>query len=77
MRYNQGMNASRAVLHELVDELPEQQLTEIIAEMQERIRPPRLVGAKPFAWMGAGPANNGRTDNALRIKELLAEGFGR
>ena len=31
----------------------------------------------PFAWSGRGPANNGRTDNALRIKELLEEfGFG-
>jgi len=31
----------------------------------------------PFAWSGSGPANNGRTDNALRVKELLTEfGFG-
>jgi len=30
MRYNLVMNASRPVLHELVDELPEQQLDAMI-----------------------------------------------
>jgi len=71
------MSANRATLHDLVDELPEQQIDAVIAEMRQRLRPPRLVGAAPFAWIGAGPANNGRTDNALRVDELLASGFGR
>lgn len=31
---------------------------------------------KPLAWIGIGSANNGRTDNARRVDELLAEGFG-
>lgn len=30
----------------------------------------------PLAWIGTGPANDGRTDNARRVDELLAEGFG-
>jgi len=71
------MSASRDRLHELVDELPEQQIDAVIAEMRQRLRPPRLVGADPFAWIGAGPANNNRTDNALRVDELLAGRFGR
>jgi len=70
------MGASRAELHALVDALPEQELPIAIAEIQQRLRPPRTVGAKPFSWVGSGPANNGR-DNALRVDELLANGFGR
>lgn len=71
------MSSERAELHALIDELPESQVANVIDEMRSRLRPPRLVGARPFAWIGAGPANNGRNDNAEHINELLALGFGR
>ena len=46
------------------------------ADLRQRLRGPRAV-AHPFAWVGAGPAGNGRTANAERAGELLADGFGR
>lgn len=67
----------RAELHSLVDALPDTQVQSAIEQMRSRIRPPRLVGAKPLAWIAGGPANNNRTDNATRISELLADEFGR
>ena len=70
------MAVNRAELHALVEELPDAQIAAVIEQMQNIIRPPRLVGATPF-WENAGPANNGRTDNALRVYELLSGGFGR
>lgn len=71
------MSPLRAELHELVDELPEQYVATVVEEVQQRIRPSRVVNAHPFAWVAAGPANNGRDDNAMRVDELLAAGFGR
>ena len=46
------------------------------SDLRQRLQGPRAA-AHPFAWVGAGPAGNSRTDNAERTDELLADGFGR
>lgn len=72
------MSASREELHELIDGLPDDQVAAVLAEVKRRTapRPPRTT--EPFAWIGmVKEAKNGRTDNAERVDELLAQGFGR
>lgn len=71
------MTASRDELHHLIDELPDDQVPAVAEELRRRTlpRPPRTQ--EPFAWVGMGVAKNGRTDNAQRVDEILAEGFGR
>lgn len=70
------MSIARDDLHHLIDELPDDQLDIALAELRRFARP-ATRGPKAFAWIASGPANNGRTDNAERVDELLAEGFGR
>jgi hypothetical protein len=72
------MTVTREELRQLVDELPDDKVAQV-AEYA------RAVGARGSdddsahrdAWMAAGRATNGRTDNATRVDELLAQGFGR
>ena len=71
------MTENRDELHHLIDSLPEEQVELVLADVRRRAKPHRVPSEKAFAWIGAGPANNGRTDNAQRVDELLAEGFGR
>lgn len=71
------MSATRAELHDLIDALPEEQVERLLSEVRRRRQPRQVPSDKAFAWIGAGVANNGRTDNATRVDELLAEGFGR
>lgn len=70
------MTVARDELHRLVDELPEDRVDSALTELR-RLTPPAPRGPKAFAWIAKGPANNGRTDNAERVDELLAEDFGR
>lgn len=70
------MSVDRSELHELVDELPDDQVAGALAEVRRRAKPqPRST--KPFAWVGM--ITDGPTDAASpdRIDELLARGFGR
>lgn len=69
-----GMTAARDELHRLVEQLPEDQVSAALLEVQ------RLASAGPSvswppAWFGAITA--GRADTSERVEELLAEGFGR
>lgn len=70
------MTASRDELHHLIDELPDDQVSAVTEELRRRTKP-AVPGPKSYAWIAAGPANNGRADNADRVDELLAQGFGR
>lgn len=68
------MTAARDELLRLVEQLPEDQVSAALIEVQ------RLASADerspwPPAWFGAITA--GRTDTSERVDELLAEGFGR
>lgn len=71
------MTEGREELHQLIDALPEEQVGQVLADVRRRTSPRAAPGDKAFAWIGAGGANNGRSDNASRVDELLAEGFGR
>lgn len=70
------MTIDRHELHELVDELPEDQVALAIADVRRRL--PRAEKERPWppAFFGIGESKDGRTDNARRVDEILAEGFG-
>lgn len=70
------MSVDRVELHQLVDELPDDQVSSLLAEARRRAHR-RQVGSWPPAFFGFGPANDGRTDTSERVDEILAEGFGR
>lgn len=71
------MSVGRDELHHLIDSLPEEQVDQVLADVRRRVGPRTASPEAGFAWIGVGPANNGRADNASRVDELLAEGFGR
>ncbi|MBA2640139.1 MAG: hypothetical protein H0U77_09145 [Nocardioidaceae bacterium] len=71
------MSEHRDELHHWIDSLPEEQVEQMLADVRRRTQPHVTAPDSAFAWIGAGVANNGRTDNAMRVEELLAEGFGR
>jgi hypothetical protein len=68
------VSAERDELHRLVDELPEQEISAVLAEARRRSHlqptpdwPPAFFGS--FA--------SGRSDLGSRHDDLLADGFGR
>lgn len=71
------MTEDRSELHHLIDSLPDEQVEQVLADVRRRAKPRDVPSEEAFAWIGAGPANNGRSDNAQRVDELLADGFGR
>ncbi|MGD8215759.1 hypothetical protein [Aestuariimicrobium sp. Y1814] len=71
------MSENREKLHRLIDRLPEEQVEQVLSDVWSRTQPRPVPSEKAFAWIGAGVAKNGRTDNATHVDELLAEGFGR
>ncbi|MDN5855302.1 MAG: hypothetical protein L0K86_21150 [Actinomycetia bacterium] len=72
------MSIDRSELHELIDELPDDQVEQVMDDLRRRARPRPARTSEPFAWIGmVDEARNGRTDNAQRVDELLADGFGR
>lgn len=75
-----GMTEARDELHRLVDDLPEDQVADLLADARRRaeLQAPAVERTWPPAFFGSiKSARNGRTDNARRVDELLAEGFGR
>lgn len=70
------MSEHRDELRHLIDALPDEQVEHVLSDVRRRTRSPEVPPEGAFAWIGAGPANNGRSDNAQRIDALLAEGFG-
>lgn len=70
------MTVNREELRHLVDALPDEEVDQVLSELRRRAAVRLAPSDDAFAWMGAGPANNGRTDNATRVDDILAEGFG-
>ena len=68
------MTAARDELHRLVEQLPEDQVSAALIEVQ-RLASATDTSPWPPAWFGAIKA--GRPDTSERVDELLAEGFGR
>ena len=71
------MSEHRDELHHLIDALSDEQIVQVLSDVRRHTQPRTIPSEKAYAWIGAGPANNGRSDNAERIDELLADGFGR
>lgn len=69
------VSGDREELHRLVEQLPDEQVPAVLAEVRRQITPkPVPVPAWPPAWFGAIEAD--RTDIARHPDDLLAEGFG-
>lgn len=74
--YNEPMTVDRHELHNLVDELPDDQVELVIADVRHRLPLPKKERPWPPAFFGIGESKDGRTDNARRVDEILGEGFG-
>lgn len=71
------MSASRDELHDLIDGLPDDQVTAVLADVKRRTAPPPPRSTQPFAWIGMiqdGPTN---ASSREAIDAVLAQGFGR
>ena len=74
--YSQPTTVDRHELHELVDELPEDQVGLVLVEVRSRLPLAEEERPWPPAFFGIGESKGGRTDNSRRVDEILAEGFG-
>ncbi len=71
------MNADRHELHELVDDLPEDQVVLALADVRRRL-PQAKQQERPWppAFFGMGVDKDGRTDISGNVDEILSGGFG-
>jgi len=67
------MSADREELRRLVEELPDERVTAVLAEARRQLIP-HGVPAWPPAWFGAIEAD--RTDIGRNHDDALGEGFG-
>ncbi len=72
--YPRFMSDARDELRELVEQLPDDEVPVVLAEVRRHVVP---VTTRPWppAFFGAGEAS--RSDVAERAEEILGEGFGR
>lgn len=68
------MSTARDELRELVEQLPDEEVPAVLAEVRRHVEP-AARRAWPPAFFGAGRAS--RSDIAARSEETLGEGFGR
>lgn len=71
------MSVDRHELHDLVDELPDDQVPLVLADVRRRLPRVRPTGSWPPKFFGGGVAQGGRTDIATNIDDYLADGFGK
>ena len=69
------MTASCSELIELIKRLPEDRVEAVLADVS-RLAADAPIGEWPPRFFGIGESNDGRTDNARRVDEILAERFG-
>jgi hypothetical protein len=67
------MRSERDELARLVQEIPDEEVPQALAEMRRHLRP---VGERPWPpeWFGIAPGDGSAV--GARSEELLAEGFG-
>lgn len=65
---------NRDELIHLIQGLPEDQVEVVLADVR-RLSADKPRGEWPPRFFGIGESRNGRSDNARRADELLAEGF--
>jgi hypothetical protein len=68
------MTAARDELRRLVEQLPDEQVLTVLAEVRRLAEAPPEVGWPP-PWFGS--ITTERSDTSARVDEILAEGFGR
>jgi hypothetical protein len=68
------MSAARDELRELVEQVPDDEVPAVLAEVRRHVVP-AAKRSWPPAFFGAGTAS--RSDVAERSEEILSEGFGR
>jgi hypothetical protein len=69
------MTTSRSELIDLIKGLPDDQVEAVLTQVR-RFAADSPRGEWPPRFFGIGESNDGRTDNARRVDEILAEGFG-
>jgi len=69
------MTANRDELIHLIEGLPDDQVDALLADAR-RLTSATPGGDWPPRFFGIGQSNDGRTDNARRVDQILAEGFG-
>lgn len=69
------MTANREELRHLIDALPDDQVDAVLSDVR-RLTSESPRGDWPPRFFGIGESNDGRTDNARRVDEILAQGFG-
>lgn len=68
------MSTSRSELHDLVDELPDDQVAAVVEDLRRRARPRPRRTSEPFSWIGMATSKDGVTDLATNPEHL--KGFG-
>ena len=71
-----SVSADRHELHDLIDELPDDQVALALADVRRRLSKVPAGRSWPPKFFGAGVARDGRTDIAGNIDKYLSEGFG-
>jgi hypothetical protein len=69
------MSANRDELLHLIEGMPDEQVDALLSDAR-RLSSASQDGEWPPRFFGIGESNDGRTDNARRVDEILAEGFG-
>lgn len=67
------MSVDRSALHDLVDELPDDEVASATAELRRRMRPRHVNRHEALSWVAMGPSRHTGTDDARRVDEILAE----
>lgn len=73
--YTPHVTAKRDELIHLIEGLPDDQVAVVLADVR-RLTTKSPAGEWPPKFFGIGESKDGRTDNARRVDEILAEGFG-
>ena len=68
------MSDDREELHELIEQLPDEEIADVLADARRRLRPAPAASWPP-AWFGSFA--DSKTDLGSNHEDLLAEGFGR
>jgi len=69
------MTAQREELLHLIEGLPDDQVEVVLADVR-RLSDEQPRGVWPPRFFGIGESTDGHVDNARRVDEVLAEGFG-
>ena len=73
--YTRSMTANRDELIHLIEGLPDDQVEVVLADVR-RLSMKKQSGEWPPKFFAIGESKDGRTDNARRVDEVLAGGFG-